>query len=113
MKFIPTTSLVKDLEGEILEFKHSKSFDELSPAKLLKTLFVSTYVPRKCGIATFTRDLTSALNKLPFIYPTQVMVMDNPNTDPVKYPMEAKIVTNQQLWQDYLKAIRFINNSDI
>ncbi len=112
MKFIPTTSLTNQLSSEMqVEFKDSKSWLESSSPKYMKTLFISSYIPRKCGIATFTRDLTTALNHLNNMFPTQIMVMDNPNTDQTYYPSEAKIITNQQDWADYKKAIKYINQS--
>jgi len=30
----------------------------------VRAIYVSTYIPRECGIATFTKDLTNAINIL-------------------------------------------------
>ena len=32
--------------------------------KAMRAIYVSTYIPQKCGIATFTKDLTTAINML-------------------------------------------------
>ncbi|TSC54288.1 MAG: hypothetical protein LiPW31_182, partial [Microgenomates group bacterium LiPW_31] len=33
-------------------------------AKSIRVIYVSSYIPRRCGIATYTKDLTNAINLL-------------------------------------------------
>ena len=73
--------------------------------------FLSTYPPRKCGIATFTRDLSSTIDKISNPTKTKIIAM-NDNGNSYDYPKEV-IATPQDrdLW-DYIKIAKEINEND-
>ena len=36
----------------------------MTERKPIRVIYISTYIPQKCGIATFTKDVTDAINLL-------------------------------------------------
>ena len=76
----------------------------------LKPVFIGTYVPRRCGIATYTRDLTKALNILNPYYPTEIMALGNPD-EPVEFPWEVKFRIRRNKEKDYIRAAEYLNSS--
>jgi glycosyltransferase involved in cell wall biosynthesis len=76
--------------------------------------YVTTYPPRECGIATFTYDLSQAINTLGvFSRPTIIAINDSSLNQTKPYSKEVKFVIDQHDKNSYLKAAEYINNSDI
>src|SRR4030042_4164205 len=76
----------------------------------VRVIYVSSYIPRKCGIATFTKDLTNAINVLnPYSLAEIMAINDNSNT--YDYPWEVKFRIAQDDLKAYLSAAEYINNS--
>jgi glycosyltransferase involved in cell wall biosynthesis len=73
-------------------------------------IFVSTYIPRRCGIATYTKDLSNGINILNPTALSEIMAIDDDN-EPVDYPWEVKFRIRKEREQDYLDAARYINKS--
>lgn len=74
-------------------------------------VFVTTYPPRECGIATFSADLTHHLNKL-FIAgeETPIIAMNTESLPVYRYPKEVRYQIIQEHPLDYQKAARLIND---
>lgn len=75
-----------------------------------KGLFISTYIPRRCGIATYTKDLTNAINVLNPNYLCEVLAVDD-KREKVDYPWEVKYRINRDEEKDYSLAAKYINKS--
>ncbi len=80
--------------------------------KLKKIAFVGNYLPRKCGIATFTFDLRNAIyNQYP---QTDCIVLAlNDRDQDFEYPPEVRFVINKQDINTYQKAADFLNFNNI
>ncbi|MGH8656376.1 MAG: glycosyltransferase [Gammaproteobacteria bacterium] len=78
----------------------------------LPIAFVGSYPPRRCGIATFTRDLSAAIGAAS----DRVLPMTIAVSDPggqYEYPGEVKYEIRQAVKADYARAAEFVNYSDV
>lgn len=73
-------------------------------------LYVSSFPPRECGIATFTRDLTDAVDKefSPGIKSKVLAINDN-GTSIYNYPRKVMLQINETNIEDYLNTANDIN----
>lgn len=75
----------------------------------VKAIYISSYIPRKCGIAKFTKDLTTAINNLnPHALAEIIAVLDHIEYE---YPWEVKFRVQQHNVHDYSAAANYINQS--
>jgi glycosyltransferase involved in cell wall biosynthesis len=80
------------------------------------TAFVSTYPPRLCGIATFTRDLSHAIAAADRSVGTTILAMTDQAetaTDPNAFPECVRFRIRRGVKDDYASAADFVNYSDI
>jgi glycosyltransferase involved in cell wall biosynthesis len=77
----------------------------------IKTIFISSFIPRKCGIATYTKDLVKAIDKINTCSVAEIIAMNKPE-DNILYPAEVKFKINQDDSASYIKAASYINKSD-
>jgi len=92
------------------------------PGKILrpvKVSFISTYLPRKCGIATFSSDL---LNSMKQLYPSSESDLEPSNFEVIalndaneiyNYGSEVTFKIRDQHRKDYQRAADFINHSPV
>ncbi|MFN4226981.1 MAG: glycosyltransferase [Candidatus Ratteibacteria bacterium] len=77
-----------------------------------KICFISTYIPKPCGIATFTNDLLKHIDNYNILIPSKVIAL-NGKGDFYNYPEEViKTISIEEI-EDYKEASRFLNDSDI
>lgn len=81
-----------------------------SRIKAVRTIYISSYIPRQCGVATFTKNLTNAVNLLN-PYSLAEIVAVNRDRERLNYPKEVKLVINNQEHLNYLRAAEWINQS--
>lgn len=81
-------------------------------SKVRKIAFVADYLPRKCGIATFTADLLSAVATA---YPQSrsLSVAVNDWKSSYEYPEEVRFEIEEQDLSSYLRAADFLNISNV
>lgn len=78
--------------------------------RVARVIYVGSYIPRECGIATFTKDLTTAINVLNPLCLAEIMAIDENDTCR-EYPWEVKYRIKQEDLGSYDKAIEYINQS--
>lgn len=76
----------------------------------IKPVFVSTYPPRECGIATFTQDLVNAIEKYNDVRHCYVIALSK---DKHLYDNRVLYDINQDKFSNYVKAANLINVADI
>jgi len=95
---------VKNLISKSLEEKH----------RTVRVIYMSSYIPRKCGIATFTKDLTNAINALNPLALADILAVDDSSTlnnGAYDYPWEVKYHIQQDNLEDYFRAADYVNSS--
>lgn len=78
--------------------------------KSINSTFISSYTPRKCGVATYTKDLTGAINLINPYSKSDIVALIKPE-DEIDYPPEVKFKINQYKVDSYIKAADHINKS--
>lgn len=81
-------------------------------ASVKEVAYVSTFPPRKCGIATFTADLVSSISKLDRLNAQRVISIDGRRLfKPAYAGIEHKI--GRDFLEDYLLMADFLNQSPV
>jgi glycosyltransferase involved in cell wall biosynthesis len=79
----------------------------------LRIAFVGTYPPRRCGIATFTRDLAAGMKTAGGDGIKTIAVAINDSGGPYEYPAEVEYEIRQGTKGDYARAAELINYNDV
>lgn len=77
---------------------------------VLKVLYVSTFPPRECGLATFTQDLTSAMDEL--LHPvikSRVAAVNEDEVSRYHYPKHVLFQIPRQAESEYVATAERIN----
>jgi glycosyltransferase involved in cell wall biosynthesis len=85
---------------------------ERESSRVRKIAFVGNYLPRKCGIATFTSDLLAAVATA---HPQNqcFAIAVNNIPDEYEYPEEVRFEIEEQDLSSYLRAADFLNISNV
>jgi hypothetical protein len=81
------------------------------PSDIRKIAFLGDYLPRKCGIATFTTDLRCAV-AAEFPAMQCLVVPVNDLAGGYDYPVEVRFEIAEQDLPSYLRAADFLNRND-
>ncbi len=74
-----------------------------------RALFLGSYPPRECGIATFTKDMVDAYDRA-FHLGSPVIAVDEPGADVRRYPPEVIARIAEQERDSYAAAAAFVND---
>ncbi|MDP2632414.1 MAG: glycosyltransferase family 4 protein [Candidatus Curtissbacteria bacterium] len=74
----------------------------------MKIAFIASFVPRKCGVATYTRDLSLEIHKKRI--PVSIVAMENPMIPTVYAPPVIEAIHQEKI-QTYRKAAKLLNSS--
>ena len=74
-------------------------------------LFISTFPPRECGIATFTQDLTDAIDKQFFpTIKTRILALNKNGANIYNYPKKVILQISDNDISDYIAVAKKINS---
>lgn len=90
-------------------------FDGVRPlrARTPRIAFLGTYLPRKCGIATFTHDLRAAVVGPQDDEGACPVIAINDVARPYEYPPEVRFEIAEQDLASYERAAEFLNRSGV
>lgn len=78
----------------------------------IEPAYIATYPPSECGIATFTKDLSSSVAKYtPFSKPSIIAVKREHEIEPYERVVRCQVLRENK--QSYLDAAMFVNDSTI
>lgn len=84
----------------------------MSNSKSPCILYLGTFPPRECGIATFTQDLTKAIDKeFNLGIKSKVLAINDNGTSIYNYPRKVKWQIDETNIDDYLQRAKEINKS--
>lgn len=75
--------------------------------------YISTYVPRPCGIATFTADVVKAVHRYPIVQEPYVAAVVRPEEDLGQYQPPVRFFIRDDRYQDYIRAAYFFNEAPV
>lgn len=78
--------------------------------KKFKIVFISTYVPRECGIATYTQDIIKEIKKTSLGIEAYIIALSDQR---YSYPKEVIFEIDENNDSSYIKAAELVNSSDI
>lgn len=78
----------------------------------MKIAIVSSWLPRECGIATFSRDVAGSLKESDEKTEISICALQEPGSEGRKYGPEVKWKIRDNAQTDYTEAAKAINNSD-
>ncbi|MDO8512941.1 MAG: glycosyltransferase family 4 protein [bacterium] len=90
--------------------EHSLGIKLAEQERVVRVIYIGSYIPRECGIATYTKDLTTAINVLNPLCLSEIMAIDENGNDR-NYPWEVKYKIRQDDLDCYTKAAEYINQS--
>jgi len=79
---------------------------------LQEIVFLTTYPPQECGIATFSQDLVQSLNsKFRQSFDLRIAVLEN-GEEQIEFPKEVKYALNTADEQSYINLANVLNDND-
>src|ERR1017187_3167728 len=85
---------------------------EIEIVKLPEIVYISSYPPRECGIATYTHDLIKAMNnKFHRSFEAIVCALEK-ETNQFVYPEEVKYVINTSDSGSFMRVAKEINENE-
>lgn len=76
-----------------------------------KIVYVSSYPPRECGIATFTKNLVNSVDQLRMFKEPLVIAVNEQETIYNYNRRRVKCEIRRDFAEDYIKAARYVNSS--
>lgn len=99
--------------NSVEEFVSLKQQEETSISTILpEILFITSFPPRECGIATYTKDLVDALNtQFENSFTCSICALES-NTESPNYTSKPSLIINTDKRNDFAKAAFKINRNE-
>jgi len=75
--------------------------------------YIGTYVPRECGIATFTADVVKSVHSYPFVGEPYVAAMVKPDEDLSRYRHPVRFFALETSFGDHVRMATFFNEAPV
>lgn len=75
--------------------------------------YIGTYVPRECGIATFTADVVKSVHVYPFVGEPYVAAMVKPDEDLSRYRYPVRFFARENSFGDHVRMATFLNETPV
>ncbi len=75
--------------------------------------YIGTYVPRECGIATFTADVVKSVHAYPFVGEPYVAAMVKPEEDLSQYRYPVRFFARETSYGDHIRIATFFNEMPV
>jgi glycosyltransferase involved in cell wall biosynthesis len=106
---LPMAKIISEVNENKFAEEPASIATTIIPEKPAELLIITSYPPRECGIATYSRDLIEALNnKFSQSMEIKVCALEN-SEDIFSYPSEVKYTLKTFLPDGYLKLANAIN----
>ena len=106
----PTTLIIGAIPSKTLSL-NTNGFSEQG-CQLPQILFITSFPPRECGIATYSQDLITALNnQFDQSFSCSICALES-NTEKHEYKQQPKYILNTDSHNSYLKTAFLINKND-
>jgi glycosyltransferase involved in cell wall biosynthesis len=106
------TELENSIHAILTKKKNKPSFRSEKTNELAGVLFIASYPPRECGIATYSQDLIKSLNnKFSNSLSIKVCALEAGDMK-YKYPDEVQFILNTSIAGEYGKMALEINNNN-
>lgn len=84
------------------------------PTRLVPNIgYIGTFVPRECGIATFTADVVNSVHRYPFVGEPYVAAMIKSDEDISRYKPPVRFFTREDSYGDHLRMATFFNEAPV
>ena len=106
----PTTLLLRAMPSKTLSFNTNDFMEQESD--LPQILFITSFPPRECGIATYSQDLITALNnQFHQSFNCSICALES-NTEKHEYKHQPKYILNTDSRNTYIKNAFVINKNE-
>lgn len=75
--------------------------------------YIGTYVPRECGIATFTADVVKSVHAYPFVGEPFVAAMVKPDEDLSRYRYPVRFFVRESSYGDHVRVATYFNEAPV
>jgi hypothetical protein len=110
LEMINSNYYENSIEAQELNWQINKLVEQSLP--LPEILFITSFPPRECGIATYTQDLVTALNnQFENSFSCSICALES-NLEKPNYTKQPKFILNTNSRKSFIKAANKINNDN-